>query len=74
MYPDTLLVSFGSEIGQWGAIYRSTIKIVIPGGKLETSRKKSKYNVQSKMERNSLFLLLWLVDITKQEEIPKGWF
>ena len=40
MYPDTLLVSFGSEIGQWGAIYRSTLKIVIPGGKLETSRKK----------------------------------
>ena len=39
MYPDTLLVSFGSETGQWGAIYRSTIKIVIPGGKLETSRK-----------------------------------
>ena len=34
----------------------------------------SKYNVQSKMERNSLFLLLWLVDITEQEEIPKGWF
>ena len=34
----------------------------------------SKYNVQSKTERNSLFLLLWLVDITKQEEIPRGWF
>ena len=54
-------------MGQWGAIYRSTIKIVIPGGRLETSCK-------SKMERNSLFLLLWIVDITKQEEIPKGWF
>ena len=39
MYPDTLLVSFGSEIGQWDAIYRSTIKIVIPGGRLETSCK-----------------------------------
>lgn len=74
MYPDNVLVSFGSEMGWWGAIHRSTIKIVIPGGKLETSRKISKYNVQSKMERNSLFLLLWLVDITKQEEIPKGWF
>ena len=39
MYPDTPLVLFGSEMGQWGAIYRSTIKIVIPGGKLETSCK-----------------------------------
>lgn len=39
MYPDALIVSFGSEMEQWGAIYRSTIKIVIPGGKLETSRK-----------------------------------
>ena len=37
MYPDTLLVSFGSEIGQWGAIYRSTV-IVIPGGKLEINK------------------------------------
>jgi len=34
-----ILVSFGSEMGQWGAIYRSKIKIVIPGGKFETSRK-----------------------------------
>ena len=39
MYPDTLLVSFGSEMGQWGAVCGSTIKIVIPDGKLETSGK-----------------------------------
>ena len=40
MYPDTHPVSVGSEMGQWGAIYyRSTIKIVIPCGKFETSRK-----------------------------------